>query len=392
MKSSGATSGPLWILDIRRLGYTPPQHGRDVGQEKPLGVEPICFLADGQVVVTFVTREAPTALSRRGQTDETSAFRLHALFIDAGTGTFRTAREWPTPSTRSRVLATTGGKFVVLTPDQLLLYSPNFEFLGRLDLPLSREAIKDNWEVHRSPGGKYLLLSYEPEVQEKAVAGLPLSVYLSHLKDVKVNLEWIRLDDLQLLDSWTTTLGADYPASISDSGMSLANAPSNSPPKIGGLAKGPWHEFCPYYQAYCRSGGFINNEAILSLEFNKGPEAIWVVSTSGELLFHEIFREKEILSTLGWHASADGQRFAFAVMKIKGENKLLDIGGHAILDRVMIFDIPGRRWIYTLDAKKQKVTTISGYALSPDGSLLGLITQDGVLQVYRAPDLPAPPH
>jgi len=53
-----------------------------------------------------------------------------------------------------------------------------------------------------------------------------------------------------------------------------------------------------------------------------------------------------------------------------------------VLKRILIYDLPNRQVVYTLDAKGQKIKDVSGVALSPDGSLLAILT-DGVVQVYR---------
>jgi len=51
----------------------------------------------------------------------------------------------------------------------------------------------------------------------------------------------------------------------------------------------------------------------------------------------------------------------------------------------MAFDIASHQWIHMLDARKRKIADISGIALSPDGSHLALITQGGILEIYRVP-------
>ncbi len=129
---SASSAGPIRQIDVRQLGYTPPQRSRDVGQEAPLYMESIYFLNTKKVVVTFVTREAPAQLPRRGQVDETLPFRLHALFIDTVAGRVLATLEWPTSSVRSRVLAIPRGSFVVFTPDQLQLYSSEMNFVRKL--------------------------------------------------------------------------------------------------------------------------------------------------------------------------------------------------------------------------------------------------------------------
>src|ERR1035437_456557 len=101
-------------------------------------VGPLCIVAD-EAIVTFVTRVEATALPRRGQADDSSLpIRLQALFVDTSTGQLRTRREWPTASDRSRIAPASGGRFVVITPDELLLYSPDMSPLKELELSLSR--------------------------------------------------------------------------------------------------------------------------------------------------------------------------------------------------------------------------------------------------------------
>lgn len=68
----------------------------------------------------------------------------------------------------------------------------------------------------------------------------------------------------------------------------------------------------------------------------------------------------------------------------------MDIGRKASLVRIQVYDIPSRQWTYSLDAEKQGAKLLSGLGLSPDGSLLALITQDGILEVFRVPDNAAP--
>jgi len=41
--------------------------------------------------------------------------------------------------------------------------------------------------------------------------------------------------------------------------------------------------------------------------------------------------------------------------------------------------------VHSLDGKKQGAKHISALALSPDGSLLAWINQDGLLELYRLP-------
>lgn len=414
-KRTASSALPEWRLNVRTLGYIPPQLGH-VEQEgwSQLSIESICFLERDAVVVSFVTREAPAALPRRGQTGESMQFRLHALFIDTKTGRVQTTREWPTASVRSRVLAAPGGKFVVLTPDQLLLYSADLSLMNKLDVSMGRESVKNDWHATISPGGRNLLLSYEPETDEGRFAGLSPSDYEAQLQELEIRLEWIDLDKLQTVERWSTTEkssgGFGSPDVISDEGLVQRTKRGNGIDaplyswvvSIGRIPNGPWHLMCSPADSFCGPGQFVNDKTVLRtwVGVDNGTR-LWVglLSTTGELLFQQTFSKGEVPDTrtseeegleTGFVFSASGQKFALALAKIKGANRFLDIGGHASIDRIRVFDVPSRQWIYTLDAKAQYPKSISGMALSPDGSLLGLINQDGVLEMYRVPEPPNP--
>jgi hypothetical protein len=86
-----------------------------------------------------------------------------------------------------------------------------------------------------------------------------------------------------------------------------------------------------------------------------------------------------------WATSADGERLALAVDRLRGGSAVLDIGPTSALNRVIVYDIRSREWVHSLDGKKQGAKHISALALSPDGSLLAWINQDGLLELYRLP-------
>lgn len=359
-----SNQGPIWQLDVRALGYVPPQGPREgFALLQPIG--PICFLENGQILVTFVTREAPAGLARREQPDEVLPFRIRALFIDSRTGQVRTTREWPTASEMARVAPAPGGKFVVITPGRLILYSPGLERLTDLDLPIDREGLRDVWRVKRSPRGKYLLIEYAPMTYEG-----------------RLEADWvIDTENLQVVRTWTTS-GGVFLDSISDHGMIVL-----TDGKIGRLG-GPFNWLCDARETYCRGGTFLDNCTILAKDAPISVKWVYFVSPDGQLLFSEKYPEGDLFREA---CSADGRRLAVAAYKAKGGIALLDISPHYILRRVMVYDIPSRRWIYTLDAKKQKIKLDPELprrelALSPDGSLLGLITEEGVLKVYRVPE------
>ncbi len=213
-----------------------------------------------------------------------------------------TTREWPTASLRSRLLPAIDEHFVVLTPDRLLLYSLELNLLNQLDLPLSRESVKDDWHIDYSTAGKYILAHYEPETEEKRLSGLAPAERYSRTQGIEIRFELINLRTLQAVVHWVnkTCRGCFSITQVSDEGEVQAVGSTPGTPfdsrsvSVGKPPDGPWSELCPYYQPYCRPGVFVNKETVLSLESTKGLEAIWLVNTHGDLLFHDAFGEKGV--------------------------------------------------------------------------------------------------
>lgn len=137
---------------------------------------------------------------------------------------------------------------------------------------------------------------------------------------------------------------------------------------------------------------FVNSQILLGwfqgYEWQGGAK-ISLIRLDGEVLFEQEFREPKFLRQP--QPSADGQRLAVPILRGHGGSAFLDIGRKFSLVSILVCDIGSRRWIYSLNAEKQGAKLLSGLGLSPDGSLLALITQDRVLEVFRVPDSAAHP-
>jgi hypothetical protein len=374
---SALAAGPLWKLDVRAVGYEEYSAARELTRGVP-SAGPVCFPSERQVVVTFVTKQAPQpgAIARRGEVNEALPFRLHALFVDTKTGQVTSTREWPTASYVACVVPAPGGKLLVITPDRLMLYSPAVELLKGLDLPISSETSRDKWRFVRSPRGNYLAFHYELR---------PSHGREPTLSDFEARFLWVDAEKLQLLLTGTDRGWKSIsPISVSDDGTVML---------IGGKVgkpEGPFHWPCDLHRDYCRrEERFIDDHTIFGRDPHTAAKRAYFVSTTGDLLFSENYPKGDLFCET---FSADGRRLALEVYKGKGGIRALDIAPHYVLMRVMVYDVPSRRWVYTIDAKKQgirmrpEVFLDKRLALSPDGSLLALLTQDGVLQMYRLPE------
>lgn len=372
---------PVCRLDVRALGYSPWRPRGESVEGRPAPGQ-ICFPSEGQLVVTYISQALAATLPRRSRPEAFSDLWLQALFVDPATGQLRARHEWPTFSDRARVAPATCGKFVVVTPDKLILYSPEIRPLKELDLDVGLDATRGDWNARSSPGGKYLVIDYGPHSNENDLRGFPGAV---------TEFELIDTETLRLVRNWTDRgFGGIHPFQWLDNGEIIATS-GNSGSTVIGPPGGPWRTFQASWPPRCGPNLEkmpISDEAIFG--GNKVSIDRWCYSltlTNGEILFAQQFADKEIVRWLA--ASLGGQRFAIAVDRGRGGSWALDIGARYSLNRIMVYDVPSRRWIFTLGGGKQGIKSISGLALSPDGARLALINQDGILELYAIPEADA---
>jgi hypothetical protein len=154
---SNDTRGPLWTLDLRTVGFTgfaPKQETWGLN----LRPNPLCFSDADVLVATFITRERVTTLARRDQPGEPLPLRLRTVFLNAGTGKVQASKEWPITRPRGGVVAAGDGRFAVLAPALIALYSPSLELVK--DFKLSSEQQSHLWDFHVSSSGKTILVEY----------------------------------------------------------------------------------------------------------------------------------------------------------------------------------------------------------------------------------------
>jgi len=357
----GDTSRPVWRLDLRSVGFTAfAAKGEQWGID--LRPNPLCF-ADGSVLIaTFITREDVTTLARRGQPGALP-LRLHGIFLGAETGKVQSTKEWSITRPRGGIISVGAGEFAVLTPSMIALYSPSLELVK--DFKLSSDEQSHLWDFHSSPTGKSIVVEYHyPEasyqwVDTKSMLPQPISIptVAFHISDDEVAIvrnPYIRskgfLDEV------------------------LVRAADN-----------PWRPICrvlPGQAGDCGDPEFVSND-VLALVM---PHAFRLVpKTGGDAILKVSFRDDEWLGR-PLHPSADGKRLAVTVWEHKGGSALLDISSHSVLKRIVVYDLRDRQAVFTLDAKQQKIKHVSGVVLSPDGTLVAILT-DGILEVYQVPPL-----
>ena len=369
---------PLWRLNVKALGYAPLPWRWDEKIRMTPPLPPLSFVGGDTIALTFVTPGEEPGLARRGQPSESLPYRLQSIFVDATMGKARGRSEWPTASDRAGIVPAGADGFVVVTPDRLALYSSDLRLLKQLDLSLTDLAQGAYWLVSPSPDGKCMVIMYAGRSDEYS--------YL-----------WLNLDGLQMVRSWTEdghknvwkgsepfmVRGGDFGA-IYDHRMVIPFPPE------GFLIReldGPWR----LVHARTLPGlvlAFLNREVLFSLgqggEFSRATARLTLVRTDGEVLLDQTFPRRQLVRRTA--SSSDGRRLAVALDLEKGGSAVLDIAPHYSLSRVIVYDLSAREWVYSLDGKSQGIKSISGLALSPNGSQLALINQDGILEVYRLPD------
>lgn len=355
---SQTAGGPLWQVDLRPLGYngfTPKGELRGLH----FSVNRVCFSENNSLIATFLTREAVTL----GRRDQSTDLRLHAVLFDAAKGAVKTAKEWTTFEPRGGVLATRGGRFVVIAPNRMLLYSPGLELLKEFKLP-------SDASVYSSPAGGAILLEYNDYGRDW--------------------FQWMDPDTLQPLRSWEEALGF---TTISDSKLVfLEQTYTKSTGSVHEILirelDGAQHVVCRSVDGQGNCGSFpqfLSNE-LLALSTFRG---LMLIRSDGTIAFITKFKEDEELGR-SLSTSANGRRFAVQQYVNKGGSALLDISSHSVFRRIVVFDVPTRQWIYNLEAKSQNIRTLPAFALSPDGSLMAILT-DGVVRVYSLPQTPTEP-
>jgi hypothetical protein len=363
---------PAWRLDLRTVGFTgfaPKQETWGLHFQP----NPLCFSDHKMLIATFITREDVKTLARRDNPAELRPDRLHGIFLDAQTAKLQNTKEWSVPRPRAGIIGVGDGRFAVLTPAVIALYSSSLDMLK--ELKLSPEQQSRLWDFHSSPGGKAILVEYH--YPEAFYDWLDPDTLQPQNTPFRESLPVLSLsDDKEIASFRETTVkskGFTFEATIRQrNGAERTVCREDS---------WRWWE-----EKVCGDIQFLSNEFLALTQ----PHGLNVVpNTGGSVLLKVTLAENEWLGRAIYPA-ADGKRFAIAVWEHKGGSEFFDISYHSVLKRIEVYDIPRRQRVYSLDAKKQKLRAKDefgfafGVALSPDGSLLAVLV-DGVVEVYKLP-------
>jgi hypothetical protein len=319
-------------------------------------------------------------LEHRDSSGSASPLQLRAVLFDATNGGQRSIVNWGVQHPYGGVVCTPEETFVAITPDRLRRYTLGLNQTAELPIPPPSGPQWVPWALYTSPSGRSLLLKYyEPRFSPSKAP----SQVERELITTDDDYEWVDARTLSPLQIWTEPLRGDF-ITFSDTAIARIGRPIQAHWERIELraVTGSWRRAAE--TKYHGEPRFVSN-AVLALVRHDG---LSLVGTDGTAIFNHDLGHNEHLVWL-WKPefvapSADGGRLAVSVWVTKGGSTLLDIPGHPELKRIQVLDIPARKWVYTLDARRQKIKTISALALSPDGSLMAVM-YDGIVTVYRLP-------
>jgi len=289
------------------------------------------------------------------------------------------------------------GKFVLLVEQKLVLYSSALEPVKELDLrPSPTHPKLKNLRIGRSPSGKTIWSVHEQA--GSAVYQLFDSEALSPLGS------WSEASH----PPWEAPLAfADDKLAVEMGSWSVPSVPAGSiviednygegwEHRGGGVAVrrlgAAWTVVCK--DSSCGPPFFVNND-ILAL---CGDPDIRLIRADGQPLSPEFRigksgparRDATIVDAL--RASAGGNRFAVPLFSPRAEGGMYTVFAFFCnLARILVFDLPSGQWIGALEASQYDIERITDLALSPDGTLLALFRQEGIVEVYPLPASPATP-
>jgi hypothetical protein len=358
---------PIWSVEPKQVGYglsTNRYFRATVGGDRVK----IQFLDDPRLALAWLTPDEIPAKPIGPATNVPS--HLHLTILDAHTGQKTGSHEWPCSSVGVNLAYTASGQWLLSSDQTITLYSSSFDKVRDLD------NVRTEWShTFVSPSGR---------------------TFLSHVSDS--HGAWTtQLRDsatFDVLDSWNDVRVAKAHLTHSDH---FILAQITDPPKFQQLylrkLGGDWNPYSisvPDSQPLGEIGyGFVNDSTIAAFA---GPK-LALETVEGTELFNARLPDDGFYLP-SWSVAATstrGERFGVILDRSRGlRNENLDLYPLQSQDRVVVYSSSSRGAIYSVKVKgispwpTQKHSVWNVIALSPDGQLLGIVSDEGV-RVYVLP-------
>lgn len=369
IKAGGVVS-PRWsvrIQDVIKDPIVPTVYGRGREYKRQPEIR-LHFVDNSTLAVSIVTlpRNSPK-LAVREPSDPSLPMRLQAIFLDAATGKVLATPSWPTPDRKARIIAARDGKVVTLVENKVTLFGSDLKAMKTLTLPMAMAAVV-------SPSEKTILFTAYKDSSHWS--GNPR---LTRPEDLESLWYWVSFDDLQIFKSWEEPLTG--PISITNDTVAMVACTYTSvcePHLAVRRVDQGWRNIAP--AKWGADPVFLTNELVL-------------VSKVSDLDGSAVFDLPQEDGRIGWGrpcyppcevAPRSSGRFIFPGWKTTGYLPSLDIAGHSVLEKLLVYDTRPQLRGFVLDVKDTKIRDFPLFALSPDGSLLAVVNE-GVIQVLMLP-------
>jgi hypothetical protein len=355
---------PLWSAKPKQVGYT---LSASINFRPTVGTDrvKIQFLDDQRLALAWLTPdEIPQKPVGPGNNVPS---HLHLAILNSRSGQRIASHEWPCSSTGVNLAYTAAGQWLLSSDQTVTLYSSSFDKVR--DLPDVRT------------GGSHTFISPSGRT------------FLSHVSDS--HGEWsTQLRDsatLDVLDSWNDVRVAKAYFTYSDHFIlaQTTNPRTLYLKKVGGDWN-PYSISLPDSQPPGEIGYlFVNEGTIAGFAGNR----LTLETVEGTELFNSTLPEASLYLSprLMPATSTHGERFAVILGRLRGlSNPNLDLYPVEADDRAVVYSTSKRSAIFNIRVKgispwlTQPHEVWNVIALSPDGQLLGIVSDQGV-RVYVLP-------
>lgn len=342
---------PQLQIDLRKVGYETSQ---DTSARRHTSTD---FIDANHLAISWLTTHKRTAANPGEPTE------LHVLVLDVNTGEKKGLQSYSTPISAVRFAGVPDGKFVICTGGLLRLFSEDFKELRELQLPNDHGCHGALETEGTSPSRKSLLLS-DPWAQGKNGRKS-----LLNLETFVVTAEWQE---------------NCYVQSISDRWLAGKCGPTRERKFFIRPLDQPWQPFQPVSDPI-GAVAFIRDQILAVGAKNQ----VAVTTIDGKILFKVSLPDHDF--ALRFATSTGGDRFAAVEGKLRGlRSEPLDMYPFISQDRAVVYSVSDRRAIYVVNVKGTSpwapwAPHLNHVALSPDGTLLALVSDD-ILRVYRLPE------
>lgn len=160
--AGGPCPAPLWTVDLASKynfgAFSGTKHPTPVWNAQR-GV--VFTLPDVLVVYHVEQAQIGPGLEQRQADEGGGRFLLRAIFVDARNGNQLRELHWTTTATdTSQLYATHGGRFLVRTGSLLRLYSPDFQQIASMSLPIDSGGALNYTLVEIVPPGRFFFVEH----------------------------------------------------------------------------------------------------------------------------------------------------------------------------------------------------------------------------------------